>query len=132
MELEHLATLDVRGTSVRQLPAFRSSKLVSLLADELKISMRMGEGMQGLEELSTVLLDKYESLNAVAEFVNQSKRLRVARASNVQAAEVAIRDKVRRIPNKPILELSRVSENITITDASRGKTPWDHKWLFSR
>ncbi|KAL6908044.1 hypothetical protein ACP4OV_002214 [Aristida adscensionis] len=77
MALESLATLDVRGTWVRQLPAFRSSRLVSLLADGLEIPMEMGSIMQGLEELSTVLVGKDKFLDAVLGLVNQSKWLKM-------------------------------------------------------
>ncbi|KAL6908042.1 hypothetical protein ACP4OV_002212 [Aristida adscensionis] len=88
MALQHLATLDVRRTGVRQLPTFTrarvrhvptftSYKLVSLLADGLEIPIGMCDVIQGLEELSTVHLGKDEVLDAVSELVNQSKWLRM-------------------------------------------------------
>jgi disease resistance protein RPM1 len=63
MALEQLATLDLRRTRVRRLPALcRDTKLVSLLADELAITPREMRRMQNLEELSKVLMGPDGSL----------------------------------------------------------------------
>ncbi|XP_062198109.1 disease resistance protein RGA5-like [Phragmites australis] len=76
MELEHLLTIDLRRTSVRYLPVFRTAKLVSLLARDLELSRGVGE-MQELEELSKVHVGGNYSLHDAAELVNKLTRLRL-------------------------------------------------------
>ncbi|TVU23399.1 hypothetical protein EJB05_25762, partial [Eragrostis curvula] len=83
MSLQHLSTLDLRRTEVRELPAFGNKKLVSLLAPVLTIPRGMG-GMEELEELSEVLFGRDTLLNLdgshavdVVELVRKSRRLRM-------------------------------------------------------
>lgn len=76
MALEHLTTLDLTRTRVRELPAFAATKLVSLLANGLKISRSIGD-MQELEELSTVRIDHNCSCpDNAARLVTKLRRLR--------------------------------------------------------
>ncbi|KAL6592131.1 hypothetical protein ACP70R_049583 [Stipagrostis hirtigluma subsp. patula] len=75
-QLEHLTTLDIRHNGLCCVPAFTSTKLVSLLADEARFPRGI-EGMQELEELSTIRIDTIESLDATAKLVNKSKQLRM-------------------------------------------------------
>ncbi|TVU23469.1 hypothetical protein EJB05_25838, partial [Eragrostis curvula] len=83
MSLEHLSTLDLRRTEVRELPAFGNKKLVSLLAPVLTIPRGIG-GMEALEELLEVLVGRDVQLNLdgsdandVAGLINKLRRLRV-------------------------------------------------------
>jgi hypothetical protein len=66
LELEHLKTLDLRGTMLTELPVFKSSNLVSLV-DGIKLT-------EGLGELSAVRvgMDCY----MLVKVVQESKRLR--------------------------------------------------------
>jgi hypothetical protein len=66
LELEHLKTLDLRGTMLTELPVFKSSNLVSLV-DGIKLT-------EGLGELSAVRvgMDCY----MLVKVVRESKRLR--------------------------------------------------------
>ena len=64
-----------------RLPAFRTSKLTSVLVDFLQLHRGIGK-MQYLEELSTISItpttsDGLDSLDDVARFVNKSKQLRM-------------------------------------------------------
>ncbi|TVU24758.1 hypothetical protein EJB05_27212, partial [Eragrostis curvula] len=73
--LEHLETVDLRrNTLMRELPAFRSTKLVSLIADRITLPKGMEETQRVLEELSTVLVG--DDGDRLANVVNQSKRMR--------------------------------------------------------
>ncbi|CAL4979350.1 unnamed protein product [Urochloa decumbens] len=77
MALQHLITLDLTRTRVRELPAFSDTKLVSLLASGLKIQ-RSIEDMQELEELSTVYFDHNCSCpDNAARLVTKLRQLRM-------------------------------------------------------
>ncbi|KAK3119294.1 hypothetical protein QOZ80_9BG0717340 [Eleusine coracana subsp. coracana] len=71
--LEHLETVDLRHTKLKELPPFKSTKLVYLTADQITLPKEMGE-MQILEELSRVHVR--DDGSRLAKVVNQSKRLR--------------------------------------------------------
>ncbi|KAL6654263.1 hypothetical protein ACP70R_007728 [Stipagrostis hirtigluma subsp. patula] len=75
-QLEHLTTLDVRQSQVRSLPIFTTTKLVSLLADDVQLPRGMGK-MQELQEVSTIKLMSADSVHAMAELVDKSKLLRM-------------------------------------------------------
>lgn len=84
--LENLTTLHSKQTSVA-LNAFRSRKLVSLLADGVVIWRGMKK-MKELEELSTITVDCRDSLYALAEIVNKWKKLRVLGAKFFDTIDV--------------------------------------------
>jgi disease resistance protein RPM1 len=100
MELEQLATLDLRRTRVRRLPVLcRDTKLVSLLADELAIMPTQMRRMQNLEELSKVLMGPDGSLaSELAGHVNKLGSLRMLgiRVSHMQRHSAADRQGVMR------------------------------------
>jgi thiol-disulfide isomerase/thioredoxin len=76
MALEQLTTLDLRRTTVKRLPVFNDTKLVSLLADQLEITRTEMRRMQNLEELSKVVLDR-PLASELAGHVNKLGALRM-------------------------------------------------------
>ncbi|KAJ1277264.1 hypothetical protein BS78_05G281800 [Paspalum vaginatum] len=77
LALEHLETIDLTRSRLGnlELPAFRSRKLASLLADNVEIPSRRTGETQELEELSVVNVK--HNTHILAELVNKSKRMRI-------------------------------------------------------
>lgn len=78
-KLEHLETLDVRHTNLRNLPAsiVGLERLVCLLIEDAVEMLGNILVMQGLQEVSTIRVDNIESLHEVVELLARSERLSI-------------------------------------------------------
>ncbi|XBI88784.1 hypothetical protein VPH35_026700 [Triticum aestivum] len=78
-KLEHLETLDVRHTNLRNLPASIAGlkRMVCLLIEDTVKMMGDILMMQGLQEVSTIRVDNVKSLHKVVELLVRSGRLSV-------------------------------------------------------
>ncbi|VAH16703.1 unnamed protein product [Triticum turgidum subsp. durum] len=78
-KLEHLETLDVRHTNLRNLPAsiVGLERLVCLLIEDAVEMLSNILVMQGLQEVSTIRVDNIESLHEVVELLARSERLSI-------------------------------------------------------
>uniref|UniRef100_A0A8I6WT82 NB-ARC domain-containing protein n=1 Tax=Hordeum vulgare subsp. vulgare TaxID=112509 RepID=A0A8I6WT82_HORVV len=78
-KLEHLETLDVRHTNLRNLPAsiVGLERLVCLLIEDAVEMLSDMLIMQGLQEVSTIGVDNIKSLHEVVELLARSERLSI-------------------------------------------------------
>ncbi|VAH26037.1 unnamed protein product [Triticum turgidum subsp. durum] len=78
-KLEHLETLDVRRTNLRNLPASIAGleRMVCLLIEDTVKMLGDILMMQGLQEVSTIRVDNVKSLHKVVELLVRSGRLSV-------------------------------------------------------
>lgn len=78
-KLEHLETLDVRHTNLRNLPAsiVGLERMVCLLIEDAVEMLSDILIMQGLQEVSTIGVDNIKSLHKVVELLGRSERLSI-------------------------------------------------------